>query len=120
MSNFNETQINRAWNAAQVANEDSKNTWRKDPCGAWINRDQYGQESNYGWEIDHTYPSAKGGTDHADNLRAMHWRNNRSKSDDFPDYKSALTSESNKNIEKEEYKTVNDTVKNKLNQLYNL
>ena len=35
---------------------------------------EYGQQSSYGWEIDHITPIAIGGTDTLDNLRARHFR----------------------------------------------
>lgn len=46
--------------------------------GYIIKLSEYGQLSAFGWEIDHITPSGVGGIDHSDNLRARHWRGNRS------------------------------------------
>jgi len=54
---------------------------RKDAGGAWIDRNRYGETSNTGWEIDHVFPVAHGGTDNLDNLQPLQWENNRSKGD---------------------------------------
>ncbi len=118
MANFSNTQKTQIWNKADsVANTDSTK-WRKDPCGAWIYFDHYGQETDYGWEIDHVFPVAKGGTDHNENLRATHWRNNRSKSDDFPSYVALVTSDGNKNIDTNLSKTINQNLLNSLKRIY--
>ncbi|MFD0963239.1 HNH endonuclease signature motif containing protein [Pseudofulvibacter geojedonensis] len=101
MSNFSEDIINSVWEKAEIVNEGSKNEWRQDYAGAWINKNQYGEESDYGWEIDHANPVSNGGGDELANLMPLNWRNNRTKSDDYPSFKTSVTSDGNKNIEKE-------------------
>ncbi len=59
--------------------EIDKHRWRKDECGAWIGRQDYGnRDSEYGWEVDHLSP---GGTDQVSNLMPLQWQNNIDKSD---------------------------------------
>jgi len=121
MGNFSETQIQRAWEKAQVVDNNDSNIWRKDPCNAWIKRSEYGnKESKYGWEIDHAYPSSLGGKDDDDNLRAMHHENNRSKADDYPSYSCAITSKNTENVPCTDRKTVNDSTQLKVKTLYNI
>ena len=59
--------------------------FRKDYCGAKIQRSKYGILDQYGWEIDHIKPVEQGGTDDLSNLRPLHWENNRAKGDSYPD-----------------------------------
>jgi len=37
--------------------------FRKDTCGASMQRNKYGKTEQFGWEIDHKKPVSKGGTD---------------------------------------------------------
>ena len=44
--------VNRVWALAQVIPGNDPAVWRKDECGAWIHRAQYGNRRNeFGWEI---------------------------------------------------------------------
>jgi len=43
-----------------------------------IKWDQFGKLTDYGWEVDHIFPTALGGCDNYSNIRARHWRGNRS------------------------------------------
>jgi hypothetical protein len=120
MANLNENDTLKIWNSATIVPEDKENgkTWRKDYCGAWIRFDQHGKEFEYGWEVDHMLPEAKGGTLHFDNLAALHWRNNRSKADNFPEFKRALTSENDKNIEKDDSRCFTKETIKRLKEIY--
>lgn len=81
-SQFNEQQKLTAWQRAQIVPGRDARLIRKDSCGAWIKWLDYGNtNSEWGWEIDHIYPIARGGTDVPSNLQALHWRNNRAKGD---------------------------------------
>lgn len=54
------------------------NDYRFDCDGRMIRWSEYGTNTEYGWHIDHIFPVALGGGDHASNLRARHWRGNTS------------------------------------------
>ena len=115
------------WEKGQVVNGFNPDLYRKDPCGAWIVWDKFGIQDNiYGWEIDHIYQKSRlkerGFKEDAisdiRNLRPMQHQNNASKGDDYPSYTAIITSEGNKNIEKERNLTVNPATREIIEQLY--
>lgn len=113
--------IQLIWEKGLVIEGYDKNMYRQDFAGAWISRDKYGDtDSIFGWEIDHVYPKEKGGGDHLINLRPMNWKNNRSKGTDFPKYQGVITSEKNRNIEKNVNCTVRQSLVEQLEKLYNI
>ncbi|MGD8524876.1 MAG: hypothetical protein PVJ63_01410 [Thioalkalispiraceae bacterium] len=45
--------VQAVWEKARGMNDHDASEWRKDECGAWIRRDQYGKEvSEFGWKIE--------------------------------------------------------------------
>ena len=59
--------VNDIWEEAEVIDGNDPALWRKDPLGAWINRQEYGRRnSQFGWEIR----EARGGR-----LEAVQWQN---------------------------------------------
>ena len=109
----------RVWCKALSVEGYNNSAIRKDPCGAWIIYDEYGnRESDYGWEIDHAYPLALGGGDDIDNLRPMQWQNNVSKGDDYPTYWSAIASEKGENIEVIKRMRISESLQEKIKRLY--
>lgn len=117
---FDNNEINRVWNKGVIVKGYDEALFRQDSCGAWIVKNEYGKTSPFGWEIDHVYPQVKGGDDNFINLRPMHWENNLSKSDDYPNYDSAVIAEDNRNVKKVGHFTVNNSLRNSLEQLYHI
>lgn len=126
---FSEEKKIAVWKKASEVEGFDMNKYRKDPCGAWMIFDEYGNKNSiYGWEINHIYPQflleeknidpAK--IDDIANLRAMQWENDESKGDDYPTYQSAISSEDNKNISMQKSLTVNEKIQETLQQLYQL
>lgn len=81
---FDDATIEAVWKKGTP--EPQYPSFRKDTCGASMQRPKYGKTEQYGWEIDHKKPVAKGGTDDLDNLQPLQWENNRHKGDDYPDW----------------------------------
>ena len=87
---FSDDEIQKVWNKAKEIDGEDASVYRKDYAGAWIKRDEYGNtESTLGWEIDHRKPVAKGGADDFWNLDPLQWNNNRTKNDDYPQWKTS-------------------------------
>ena len=95
--NWSEDQIKQVW--LKTAGQFKQ--YHKDLAGAWMDFSKYGDTSydtNEGWEIDHIVPVSMGGSDNIGNLQAIHWKNNRTKSDNYPSFETAVSSTSNYNI----------------------
>ena len=70
---FTDVIVQRIWEKARAMPDRDASEWRKDECGAWINRIQYGHmASGYGWKIENTSPGSPHGLDH---LRPFHCDN---------------------------------------------
>lgn len=88
---FSEEDKRLAWSKAFAVPGRDPRVIRKDNCGAWIKWTEYGNTDNeWGWEIDHIYPVARGGTNIHTNLQALHWKNNRAKGDSITGFKPAV------------------------------
>lgn len=80
--NWTEEEIQAVWDKGEVVARFNPHQWKKDDCGAWMSRRQYGnRESDFGWEIDRIVPAEDGGTNDLSNLRPLHWANATSKKD---------------------------------------
>lgn len=116
---FSEDIIELVWQMGRVVEGYDAGLFRQDACGAWIMRDKYGEAHHiFGWVIDHIYPRCLGGSDVLQNLRPLHYRNNLSKSDDYPSYTAVVTAEGNSNIFFEKTRVVNASKREELEKLY--
>lgn len=79
---FDEATIKAVWQKGKP--EPGYTGFRKDMCGASMQRTDYGKQERWGWEIDHIKPVSNGGTDDLSNLRPLQWENNRHKGDNYP------------------------------------
>ena len=118
-----------AWNAAIIVDEYSPDRIRKDACGAWIAYDDFNnKESMFGWEIDHVYPTSRLNMmgiprklwNHPLNIRAMHWKNNFSKANSFPQYTSAVVDCGFTNMQQNSVFWVSEELQDELNRLFKI
>lgn len=73
--------VYQVWLKATPIQGLSPNEWRRDRNGNVIRWSEYGKLTQYGWEIDHSIPKSKNGSNDISNLSPMRWKENREKSD---------------------------------------
>lgn len=73
-----------AWENASKIRGKNPELYRRDEHGNEIYKSSYGKTSEMGWEVDHRKPLAKGGSQHLNNIRALHHDANRKKSAKYP------------------------------------
>ena len=78
---YDHATLSEIWAKARIDGNNDANLFRKDVYGTWIAWSQYGQTTQYGWEVDHIVPLARGGSEALSNLQPLHWENNRKKGD---------------------------------------
>lgn len=127
MCRYDEALKKKIWERGRIIEGYDKNKCRQDACGAWILWDHYGdRESPFGWEVDHIYPESKlrekgvdnEMIDNPVNLRPLNWKNNDSKGADYPSYQASMKSENQTNVEGAYQFTINEEVRNELEQYF--
>lgn len=72
-----------AWSKAAIVPGKNPNLYRMDKYGSEIYKPSYGKNSPKGYEIDHSKPVSKGGTNHKNNLQVLQTSNNRAKGNKY-------------------------------------
>ena len=57
--------------------------FKRDQFGTIIAKHDYGEKTQYGWEIIHIIPDSQGGTNEIDNLQPIHWKNASMKGEQY-------------------------------------
>lgn len=73
-----------AWGKGTPIPGKNPNLHRKDRYGNEIYKPAYGKKGEKSWEVDHSHPKSKGGTDSPRNLQAMQTSANRRKGSRYP------------------------------------
>jgi hypothetical protein len=119
MSFFSDEALQSVWEKGLIVPNYNEDLYRKDACGAWIFKKDYGNDKSiYGWEVDHIFSVSKGGDDRIENLRPMQHQNNVSKGNDFPSYVGAVTSDGNRNIDSCIYFRITKEKQKELENIY--
>lgn len=84
----------------------------------WLCGINLGKNNPFGWVIDHILPMSLGGDDNLLNLRALHYKNNLGKADDYPSYTASVKYDGRENAIDERNLTVNKKLREKLKQHY--
>lgn len=71
MSNYSKELLDKIWEKGRPIKGMDPNLYRKDIFGKTMYRHAYGKTSPMGWNVDHSKPTSKGGTDHLSNLQPM-------------------------------------------------
>ena len=74
----------QVWQKGQPIPGKNPNQYRADMAGNVMFHGSYGFNTPMGWNIDHSKPQSKGGTDHLNNLQPMNSSLNFSKGDQYP------------------------------------
>ena len=74
-------EVKQVWEKAKPIRGKNDDVWRRDSQGNTIRSASYGTEGEFGWEIDHKNPIAKGGSDSMRNKQTLQWKANREKGD---------------------------------------
>lgn len=73
-----------AWGNARPIRGKNPNVYRKDRFGNTLYKAAYGKRGKRSWEVDHSRPRSRGGTNSPRNLQAMQTSANRRKGNRYP------------------------------------
>ena len=73
-----------AWNRAKPIRGKNPNLYRRDGLVNEIYKPAYGRKGPKSWEVDHSHPKAKGGSNRPRNLQAMQTKANSRKGSKYP------------------------------------
>ncbi|WP_400255334.1 hypothetical protein [Spiroplasma endosymbiont of Cleonymus obscurus] len=103
-------QIEAVWEKAEIIDGVSDKLYRKDYGGAWMFRDSFTTDysaadnlETYSWTIVLHRPTSQQGTTELYNLDPMNIVNAKSKGENYPSWKTKISSKGNKNIAKEQH-----------------
>jgi hypothetical protein len=81
ISDFSQDRLDQIWEKGSAIRGKDPDLYRKDQLGNQMYKPSYSKTSEMGWNVDHSKPQSRGGTDHLNNLQPMNSRANSSKGD---------------------------------------
>ena len=83
MSKYSKDRLEQIWDKGQKIRGKDPNLYRKDIYGNEMYRHSYGMDTPKGWNVDHSKPVSKGGTNHLNNLQPLNSSANKSKGNKY-------------------------------------
>lgn len=83
MAKYTQERLNQIWDKGETIKGKNPDLYRLDKFGNQMYKPSYGKISEMGWNVDHSKPQAKGGTNHLNNLQPMNSRANFRKNDQY-------------------------------------
>lgn len=80
---YSKDRLDQIWDKGRTVRGKNPDLYRKDVYGNIMFKPSYGKTSAMGWNVDHSKPQAKGGTDHLNNLQPMNSIANCKKQDKY-------------------------------------
>ena len=84
MSGYSQEQLKVIFAKGKIIPGKDQNLYRKDAEGNVIYFHSYGLETEMGWEVDHEFPKAKGGSNKLSNLQPLQSSENAKKGAKYP------------------------------------
>ena len=81
---YSKKKLNEIFAKGNIIPGKNPSKYRKDNCGNMIYRSSYGKETPMGWEVDHSVPKAKGGSNCSRNLKPLQSSENARKGATYP------------------------------------
>jgi hypothetical protein len=83
MGNFTKEELDRIWEKGKPIAGKDPDLYREDIYGNEMYKPSYGKMTQMGWNVDHSKPQSRGGTNHLNNLQPMNGRANSSKGNKY-------------------------------------
>ena len=84
MSGYSIEKLKEIFAKGKIIPNKDKDLYRMDAEGNEIYFHSYGKETEKGWEVDHEFPKAKGGSNRLSNLQPLQSSENAKKGDKYP------------------------------------